>query len=98
MPSIFWYEVRNGLIMNERRGRLTIDDTNSALLLLARLPLALDAAQDEGALTRLCRLHRLTVYDAAYLEVAKRRGLGLATFDGPLLKAAQAEGVVSVTS
>lgn len=41
---------------------------------------------------RLSRQHKLTVYDAAYLELAKRLGQALATFDGPLAGAASAEG------
>jgi predicted nucleic acid-binding protein len=45
------------------------------------------------AVLALCEEHGLTVYDAAYLELAKRRGLALATQDSDLLKAAKLEGV-----
>lgn len=65
--------------------------------MLGVLPLSTDAAQDESSLISLSRLHRLTVYDAACLEVAKRQGLALATFDGPPAKTALAEGVLSPT-
>ena len=60
---------------------------------LARLPIRLKALPDDDALMTLARKHRLTVYDAAYLELAKREALPLATLDRALEKAAIAEGV-----
>ena len=53
---------------------------------------ALTPTQAKSALG-LCDQHRLTVYDAAYLELAKRMGISLATLDGDLQRAAVAEGV-----
>ncbi len=59
----------------------------------ALLPVRLTALPDDDALMTLARKHRLTVYDAAYLELAKREALPLATLDRALEKAAVAEGV-----
>jgi predicted nucleic acid-binding protein len=48
------------------------------------MTLCLDRAPQEGAVLRLARAHRLSVYDAAYLELAQREGLPLATLDADL--------------
>lgn len=64
---------------------------------LALMPIRLDPDTDRQAWTvtvRLASRHKLTVYDAAYLELALRRGLPLATLDTDLRAAAAAEGVV----
>jgi predicted nucleic acid-binding protein len=52
-----------------------------------------DHVPDEAAVLRLARAHRLSVYDAAYLELAQREGVPLATLDAGLRTAAAAEGV-----
>jgi predicted nucleic acid-binding protein len=92
-PRVLWYEVRNSLIVNERRGGLLPSETEQALSVFADLePIFIDD-HDEPELLRLSRKHRLTVYDSAYLELAKRLGQTLATFDGALAEAAIAEGV-----
>lgn len=90
VPRLWWFELRNGLIVNERRGR--IDDLLIERFLrdLSRYAISFDDAPDG---TRLARRHHLTVYDAAYLELALREGVPLATFDAPLANAARAEGV-----
>ena len=92
-PSLWWFELRNLLIVNERRGRLDAAKSTEALLRLAALQVAIVADIDEQALMRLARRHRLTIYDAAYLELALRRGIPLATLDAALAGAARAEGV-----
>ncbi|MBV8494779.1 MAG: type II toxin-antitoxin system VapC family toxin [Alphaproteobacteria bacterium] len=92
-PSLWWFEVRNGLIMGERRGRITERGSARALRDLSRLNITLHHSPDEPAILALARRHRLTVYDAAYLELAMREGLALATLDGELLRAARAEHV-----
>jgi predicted nucleic acid-binding protein len=93
VPAVWWFEVRNALVVNERRGRLTETDTADFLRGLNRLPVDIDRSPNENALLALARRHRLTVYDAAYLELAQREGLPLASFDGPLRAAASASGV-----
>lgn len=93
VPSLWWFEVRNILIVNERRRRIAESDTAAFLLNLSRLRIRVDRVPDEGAVLRLARTHRLSVYDAAYLELAQREGLPLATLDADLQKAAVGEGV-----
>jgi len=92
-PVLWWFELRNLLLVNERRGRLDSAKTARALRLLRALPITIDSAEDEDTLMELARQHRLTVYDAAYLELALRRGFPLATLDTALASAARAEAV-----
>ena len=91
VPALWWFEVRNILVVNERRNRLTERDSKAFLRDLARLPVIIDRTPDEAEVMRLARTHRLSVYDAAYLELAKRNGQALATLDGELIRAAHAE-------
>ena len=93
VPSLWWFEVRNALVMNERRGRLTEAETDSFLRNLGQLAINVDRVPAEAGLLTLARQHRLTVYDAAYLELAQRDGLTLATLDTALRQAAKAVGV-----
>lgn len=92
-PVLWWFEVRNVLLMNERRGRLDPTQTASILAHLARLPIALDRDPAGDAVLALARAHRLTFYDAAYLELALRRASPLATLDRRLAAAARAAAV-----
>ena len=96
VPGIFRYEIGNVLIVNERRGR--IDQAGSARFLtrLRALRLLQDDAHDQDAVMALARKHRLSAYDAAYLETALRRGDTLATLDRELANAAAAEGVALI--
>ena len=97
VPCLWWFEVRNILIVNERR-RITESGTASFLLNLSLLRLRVDRSPDENAVIRLARAHRLSVYDAAYLELAQREGFPLATLDAGLRRAAAGEGVALVSS
>jgi predicted nucleic acid-binding protein len=92
VPSLWWFEVRNMLTVNERRGRIAEADTAAFLRSLSRLGVAVDRSPDEGAVLSLARRRRLTVYDASYLELALREALPLATLDAELARAARAEG------
>ena len=93
VPGIWWYEIRNALVVNERLGRLTSADTHATLADLRDIDLDMDHNHDGGAVLELARRHELSVYDAAYLELAQRRGLALATLDRKLSRAAAAAGV-----
>jgi predicted nucleic acid-binding protein len=95
-PPLWWFEVRNALLVNERRRRLHEEETAGHLHDLARTPITLDGIPDEAALMALARRHRLTVYDAAYLELALRERLSLATLDSSLAQAARREGVAII--
>lgn len=92
-PSLFYYEIRNALLVSERRNRITEAMSAAFLRDLGLLPIRLEPAGDDASLMTLARKWKLTVYDAAYLELAKREGLPLATLDRALGKAAIAEGV-----
>lgn len=93
VPTLWWAETRNLLLMAERRGRIEEAITAKALAQLARLPIAFDSEPEEGALLSLARLHQLSVYDALYLELARRKGTALATLDKRLAAACLAERV-----
>lgn len=96
VPAIFWYEIRNVLVSNERRGRIGHADSARFLVRLHGLGLWQDHDHDEETLMALARRHGLSVYDAAYLETALRRGDSLATLDRALAAAATAEGVAAI--
>jgi predicted nucleic acid-binding protein len=80
-------------VVNERRGRVREADTALFLGSIARLPISLDRNPDETTVLMLARRHRLTVYDASYLELAPRLDLPLASLDRGLRQAANACGV-----
>lgn len=96
VPTLWWFETRNVFVMNERRGRITSEQTHEALALLKALPIELDHEPIEADVLHFARQHDLTVYDAAYLELAQRQTLPLATFDRALATAARAERVTLI--
>ena len=93
VPSIWWFEIRNALVVNERRGRLMEADTASFLRTLSRLAVTIDRQPGEAEVLTLARRHRLSVYDAAYLELAQCDSIPLATLDRELIGAARTERV-----
>ena len=95
-PNLWWFEVRNTLIINERRGRLSEADTALFLRELSRFGVMLDRTPQETAILTFARQHRLTVYDASYLELAQREAIPLATLDNHLRKAAAALGIALI--
>jgi len=92
-PRIWWYEVRNALLMSERRGRISRQDVAGTLADSRTLRVEIDDFPDESSLFALARRFKLTIYDAAFLEVAFRRSLPLATLDKRLQAAARELGV-----
>lgn len=93
VPELWWYEVRNILLMSERRGRISEHGTIQFLLQISQLRIDMDAEREDRPLLALARQHKLTIYDAAYLALAIRRHLPIATLDNALSSAAVAEGV-----
>jgi len=93
VPWLFWFEIRNILIVNERRRRIDMADVERFLGELPKLIAEVDDEPDESAVMSLARSHQLTVYDAAYLELAMRRKLTLCTLDKQLIAAAPKSGV-----
>jgi predicted nucleic acid-binding protein len=96
VPGLWRLEVANALEMGVRRGRHNADFRDSTLADLSLLMIRIDPESDRqawGATPRLAERHRLTLYDAAYLELALRRGLPLATLERELRAAARGEKV-----
>lgn len=96
VPPLWRYEVANGLQMAIRRQRITPDYRTRCLDKIDELPITIDPDglnEIWSTTVRLADLYRLTVYDAAYLELAQRRRLPLATLDAELSKAARDSGV-----
>jgi predicted nucleic acid-binding protein len=91
VPALLWFEVRNVLLMGERRNRLSEAQTVRFLKYIGELPIEVDRDPDDHVVMSLARTHRLSVYDAAYLELAQRKALPLATLDNALINAARAE-------
>ena len=90
VPSLWWFEVRNILVVSERRKRIMEAGTTSFFRDLARLRIRVDREPEEVAVMRFARAHRLSVYDAPYLELALRERSPLATLDKELADAAAA--------
>ena len=96
VPHLWTLEVANGLVVAERRGRLDQAKADGFIRTILALPIAMDPGSRSAAfleLRRLARAHRLSVYDASYLDLARRHGLPLATRDTALVDAADKEGV-----
>jgi len=96
VPPLWRYEVANGLQMAIRRQRITPDYRTRCLDKIDELPITIDPdglSEIWSTTIKLADLYRLTVYAAAYLELAQRRRLPLATLDAALSKAARESGV-----
>jgi predicted nucleic acid-binding protein len=95
-PAIWFYEVANIATLKLKRGVLTDEQYAVLSEAFAKMRVecdALDLMRQCEAASALARRHNLTVYDAAYLEVALRMKLPLASLDGTLVRAARAAGV-----
>jgi predicted nucleic acid-binding protein len=93
VPSIWPLEIGNALLFAFRRGRITSDHRARALGQLALLPIEHDSETLTYAWTATLELadrFRLTLYDASYVELARRRGLTFASLDRNLRAAAEA--------
>ncbi len=93
VPSLWWYEIRNVLLVAERRKRISAGDADAFIRSLAGLAIRIEALGDGRAIVRLARVHQLSVYGATYLDLAIREGLPLGTFDRKLSQAAACESV-----
>jgi len=92
VPGLWHLEVANVLLQAEKRGRITGGDVTMRLDLIAALPITTDSETTARAwreILALARAQGLTTYDAAYLELAIRRGLPLQTKDEALIGAAK---------
>lgn len=96
VPPIWKWEVANTLLMAERRGRVIRDDCQLIVEQLQNLSIDIDQQSSLtawGEALTIARTHRLTAYDAAYLELASRRSLMLCTLDRELMAAAAQRGI-----
>jgi len=96
VPAKWHLEIANVLVMSERRRRITPANSTEFIALLEALVIVVDEETPSRAFGRvldLAREERLTAYDAAYLELAMRLGLPLASKDGDLCDAAERLGV-----
>lgn len=100
VPSPFWFEVIYGLAALERRRLLAAPDVEAFFVDVSELALTLDhglGLAEMMSLRKLATRHSLNIYDAAYLELALRSGLPLATRDEALAQAAQMAGATLFT-
>lgn len=96
VPSLWILEVINVLLVGEKRKRITPSQTTHFLNVLNNLPIQIienETLQQSESLLFLARTYGLTSYDSAYLDLASRQGLPLATLDAQLIKAAQTLGI-----
>ena len=96
VPACWFIEITNVLAMAERKGRIKPTESDAFIADLSKLGIERDDEAPDRAFTHLlalCRRHRLTSYDAIYLDLAVRRNLPLATLDDALRKAAHKVGV-----
>ena len=96
VPALWWYEISNALTMAQRRHRLGDADARQLIELYGRLPIQTDTLLTPASIWQfhvLAQRYGLSAYDAAYLELAQRRALGLATLDRRLLTAARRAGI-----
>lgn len=92
-PWLLWVELRNILLVSERRGRLPAGMVEQLVSTFDALAINLDTSPDGPVVIDLARRHSLSAYDALYLETALRHGAELASLDQALIRAARAEGV-----
>ena len=93
VPHLWHLEVRNCLIVAERRGHISAERVTECLEALKWLPIQTDTELNLSAAFSLAQTHSLSFYDAVYLELAKRQDAALASLDAALVRAARAEGL-----
>ena len=98
VPQVWHLEIRNALLVAERRRRISAQGAAARLRSLKELPIYTDAEPDLESAVELARGHHLAIYDAVYLELSRRRNEALATLDAALARAAEAEGLPLVAA
>ncbi|MBS0530649.1 MAG: type II toxin-antitoxin system VapC family toxin [Proteobacteria bacterium] len=95
-PAIWWFEVRNAMLAGIKRNRASEADVRAFLSDLPFLKIDVEGLPGDSEIFALASRHNLTFYDAAYLELARREKIALATLDRALARAAAAEGVALI--
>lgn len=98
VPLIWWFEIRQAALMGLRRQRISIERALDFLAVVKRNEIVVAPLPASSVVFELARRHNLTFYDAAYLELAQRESLALATLDHALVRAASAEGVTLIAA
>jgi predicted nucleic acid-binding protein len=99
VPALWRWEVANVLLLAQRRKRIGKTEAHRHLALLKQLPVEIDETALEEVWSNTLHIaekHGLTCYDAAYLEIAIRRGVVLGSLDRDLRIAAKSEGILSL--
>ena len=93
VPALWRWEIQNALVVGQRRGRITDEASAAALTYLAALPIEVESVGPAlifGSEKETAKRFNLSAYDAAYIELALRRGTRIATLDGNLARTAEA--------
>jgi len=101
VPALWWYEISNALMMAQRRHRLAESESRRIVEIYSTLPIKTDADLSLDVVRRIqavAQEYSLSAYDAAYLELAQRRGVGLATLDRRLAVASRKAGIKILTA
>jgi predicted nucleic acid-binding protein len=93
VPTLWWFEIRNGVTLGLRKRRIDEIEMTAFFMRLTEMLIHVTRLPETFAVLALARRHSLTFYDAAYLELAQRESIPLATLDQALARAAVAEGV-----
>jgi predicted nucleic acid-binding protein len=99
VPSVWPLEISNALLSGERRKLISTARVTGIIEEIKALPIEVDRrgfGREFSEILGLARTFRLTTYDAAYLELAMREALPLATLDKDLSKAARAAGITAL--
>lgn len=94
--DLFWHELRNALLMAERRKRLAPGSAETEIAAIRALPIDTAPSPADAHVLALARAHALSAYDAAYLHLAILRSLPLATLDEKLARAAASAEVAAL--
>ena len=92
-PWLLWVELRNILLVVERRGRVAAEETAEVLEAVGQIGISLRTDFETSRVMSLCRRHSLTAYDGLYLDLAIREGSPIASLDKALVAAAKVEDV-----
>lgn len=101
VPSLWALEAANVIAKSQRSGKVSLAQASAFIALLDDLDISTDSATAKRALSETLELARqfgLSAYDAAYLELAMREGLPLASLDAQLLDAARQAGVATLAA
>jgi predicted nucleic acid-binding protein len=98
VPALWWFEIRNSATMGVRRKLVDRLEVATFLKRLELMVIEIVDLPNSNVVFDLALRHNLTFYDAAYLELAQRESIALATLDHALVRAATSEGVALIAA